>query len=173
MILSVSQRSFQRGSGLSRERRQPVVSGGTSAFGAEAESQAGQWQLLLDTFLGSVYLGDRLDASLSRLAELLAEADEGLLENTGAIEPSTRFLAYRILQELPKDLQPDDLSIDPDGDIALDWVGSDLDQFALSISSRGSIAFAGLIGGNPVTGRADYSGSLVPREVLSNILRFR
>lgn len=78
--------------------------------------------------------------------------------------------AWRFLQALPPSIPEPEVSADPDGDIALDWIKSRDRMFSVSIRANGDIHFAGVFGRAKVHG-ADTFDDEVPAVVLQAIDR--
>ncbi|WP_416760136.1 hypothetical protein ACNI65_24785 [Roseateles sp. So40a] len=93
----------------------------------------------------------------------LAEADE----------VSMRALAKAILFALllPPDVQPPEISVDPDGEIAFDWDGND-GMVSVSVGPQGRIVYAAEIGFKPTSGTVQLSAEL-PEGIRASLDSFR
>ena len=74
------------------------------------------------------------------------------------------------LQLLPTDASFPDVSVDPDGEIALEWYLAPRAVFSVSIGEEGLISYAGLFGWNKVNGVEVFAGA-IPVAVLQSLRR--
>lgn len=73
--------------------------------------------------------------------------------------------AKRFLTVLPISISPPEISIDPDGEIAFDWV-ADENMLSVSLNASGQLSFATGINGKISYGSA-FFGAVLPGEISS------
>lgn len=78
-------------------------------------------------------------------------------------------LARRFLIALPADLPIPELSVDPDGEIAFDWVGERGRNFSVSLGVSGKLSFAGKLGPEKCIYGMDQFDEVVSREIVDAV----
>jgi hypothetical protein len=113
----------------------------------------------------------KLDSSAhSSIAnELLAVVSaHGMMQTNGGL--ATYECAILFLESLPAEFTPPELSVDPDGEIAFDWISGD-DVLSVSLNATGHVSYAAEIGGKLSSGPAFFGGTL-PEEILAALSHF-
>jgi hypothetical protein len=101
--------------------------------------------------------------------ELLTLASgHGMMQTSNGLATYERAMMF--LESLPAEFKPPELSVDPDGEIAFDWMAGD-DVFSVSLNASGQISYAAEIGGKLSSGPA-FFGGILPEEILA-MLRCR
>lgn len=80
-------------------------------------------------------------------------------------EPSNRAsfgLAVRLLCALPPSVPDPDVSVDPDGEAALEWYAAPRQTFSVSVGDDGLLRYAALLGEEEIAGRVSFDGRTVP-----------
>lgn len=78
--------------------------------------------------------------------------------------------AVQFLTALPLDVTAPELSVDPDGEIAFDWIAGE-NMLSISLNASGQISFAADIEGSLSSGPA-FFGGVLPRNILSVVGHF-
>lgn len=104
----------------------------------------------------------------SKLLESVLEARTSNWDGYGA-EPlklaslKAALVFISELKSLKKFPEPE-FSVDPDGEIALDWIQSRYKMFSISFSVNNRVSYAGLFGVNKVRG-SEYFSNEIPKQV--------
>jgi hypothetical protein len=104
---------------------------------------------------------------LIQLQQLEGEYSEPDWDGEGAeaVSSFTVFRAELFIRSLPESLQPPELSVEPDGAIALEWMPSKYRTFSISVGEGDRIAYAWVDG----TDRGHAVARLVEGEIPSKI----
>jgi hypothetical protein len=86
--------------------------------------------------------------------------------NMMAVDHALRFLRY-----VPAGLPDPDVSIDPDGEVSLEWYRAPRKTFSVSIGRDGRLSYAGLFGGSTLHGTEAYFADELPGEIRSGLRR--
>jgi hypothetical protein len=78
--------------------------------------------------------------------------------------------SFAVLLSMPDAVPPPDISVDPDGEVAMDWSADD-DMFSLSVGASGRLTFAAYIDGREWSGEGFFGNSL-PEDVLDAVQHF-
>lgn len=125
-------------------------------------------EALRETFsLGGVYR-----QALDELEEVRSETAEKDWNGYGArpISSESYLQATRFLAALPTWSPAPEVSVDPDGEVALDWFGIRKDVFSVSIGPTGELSYAGIFGVSRVSGE-DYFTDEIPDAILEGLRR--
>jgi len=76
----------------------------------------------------------------------------------------------RFIRALPTTVDKPEISVDPDGEISLEWYLEPRKVFSVSIGKRNEIKYAGLYGPNKTYGR-EYFDYEIPKTVFDNLDR--
>jgi hypothetical protein len=120
----------------------------------------------------SSYLGEGLTKARSALRAAYLEA---LSENwdgyaAKSVDPGAYFIAARFIESLGSRYLPTDFSVDPDGEISINWDLEPDRTFSVSVGADGRLAYAGRFGPSRARG-VEYFTEGVPGQVLSLIRR--
>ena len=77
--------------------------------------------------------------------------------------------AMRFLEMLPEAVPMPEIIPEPDGNIAIEWYKSRLDQFTVSFSGHGTVTFFGKFGQLARSQGAEYFFASIPLRTLHNI----
>ena len=139
----------------------------------EAGSLRHQWAHIWSHMLESSFFGHSRSDTLYELAELALESQDAGWDGyeAEAVRPNAVFETQRFLLALPFGVPVPSVSIDPDGDIELEWYVRRTRLFSVCISGDGILRYAGLFGRNEKSGRELFYEE-VPDEILGNLRRF-
>lgn len=73
---------------------------------------------------------------------------------------------------LPLDLAQPEVSVDPDGEIAFDWIDENNNMLSVSIGPAGGITYAGKVQAQSASGTEQFGGS-IPRMLRAALENFR
>jgi hypothetical protein len=79
-------------------------------------------------------------------------------------------LALAVLWALPRHVPMPEITVEDDGEIALDWHRDVHSNLTVTVKKSGLLGYSALIGLRPNYGQAPFPGSL-PNEVVLNLLR--
>lgn len=122
----------------------PALYRSSSAVSEEANFIRANTASIVLGFENSRALFGRKNDLLDQLAELSHEYSEPDWDGEGAaaVSASTVFRAELFIRSLPESLQAPELSAEPDGAIALEWMPSRYKTFSISIGEGNRIAYA-------------------------------
>lgn len=110
---------------------------------------------------------------LQQLHDVVARANrdnwdgmESLAANRKSVRQASRFLSM-LPQSALQSIVPE-ITVDPDGEIAIEWYISPDQLFSVSIGANGRLGWAGIIDGEEVPGHAMLK-QRIPHEVLNRI----
>ena len=86
------------------------------------------------------------------------------------VSPTAYITAGALLRVLPEQVPLPEISVHPDGELALDWVVGKRKTFTISVAEDGTLSYAGLFGKNKVTGREVFFG-VFPATLIPHIKR--
>jgi hypothetical protein len=120
----------------------------------------------------SFVLGERLREAFYELEEAYSAAFEEGWDGYGGLPAQSAAYPYAaaILQTLPSAVPVPEISIDPDGEIGLDWLLAPRLRLSISISGTGRLSYAGIFGPNRAHGAEQFVDSL-PKAVADSIAR--
>ena len=81
----------------------------------------------------------RLRGALESLDDLLAESRS---MEEGTVLPGTFARARRLLDTIPSGFPVPEIALDPDGEVAFDWIRSDRTMLSVSIGNEGDPSYA-------------------------------
>lgn len=79
--------------------------------------------------------------------------------------------AINVAKRLASDVPEPEISIDPDGEVAMEWHRAPRLVFSVSVGPRGELTYAGLFGRNKVHGLETYVADGIPRAIRDGIRR--
>jgi hypothetical protein len=111
-------------------------------------------------------LGTQQQADLTlALLEACSQASEDDWDAYGGrgVLLGSYVVTERLLRSFPDRLPLPEISVHPDGELALDWIVGRRQMFSVSVAENGTLSFAGLFGKNDkVTGKVTFSGVFPP-----------
>jgi hypothetical protein len=113
------------------------------------------------------YLGPRWEQLFFPIAAVLGSSQSEDIP----VSIATAVRAMDFAQALPRTIPIPEISADPDGEIAFDWVASSGRMFSVSVSDSGRLSYAGYFGENSRIHGTENLGEAVPFEVLRGIQR--
>jgi hypothetical protein len=95
-----------------------------------------------------------IESVLETFKKALAECAEQNWDGYGAAPVKFVSVAHaiRFLELLPEELELPEVSIDPDGEAAFEWIGEGRKRFSVSFGEKGRLTYAGLFGENKMHG---------------------
>lgn len=122
---------------------------------------------LSDVFGASAALSSTASQSAeTKLVDaVVAARREGMTVNSKSVDTALGFLWL-----LPANVPTPEMVIEPDGEVAFDWDEGRGRVLSISMSDSGTVGYAGLIGLEPVYGRAPFAGT-IPETVLYLLTR--
>ena len=119
-----------------------------------------------------VLFGSKKDA-LNRLSELAAECAEADWDGYGAeaVSQSTVERCTRFIRRLPEELPLPEISVEPDGEIALDWSPTLTQMFSVSIGTADRMACAWVNGTEHGHVVVSSNNGEIPSRILQEIQR--
>jgi hypothetical protein len=106
---------------------------------------------------------------------ILAAATEAQSENwdgygARSFKQGAVLNAVKLLKRVPAMMAVDDVYVDSNGDVLLEWQSSER-SFTVSVNERGELHFAGIFGLNRMRGREVFVGDSLPDSVRLGIRR--
>lgn len=110
-------------------------------------------------------------AAISDLLLLAKECCADDWDGAGSLAISTLGLrkAEEFIRALPEDLAMPELTVDPDGEISLDWISSKSRFFSLSIGRSYRFAYTWLDGSDKGHAVATFDGITIPKRIISEL----
>ncbi|MEK6656598.1 MAG: hypothetical protein AABY58_04080 [Nitrospirota bacterium] len=140
-------------------------------FSAAFETLKECYEKVVNDFRDTETLGRPLHQALQSLEEVFKECSEDNWDGYNA-HPMTEgayYEAVRLFEMLPSPtFLPDEVTPEPDGSISLEWYKGKTRLFAISLSGRNEIVYAGIFGPNEIHGTV-YFGASVPKRVMENL----
>jgi len=87
------------------------------------------------------------------------------------ISESTSKEAIDFLRRLPSSLPIPEVVVEPDGDLGLEWFGSNYYSFVVGFSGKGTISYSGLFGRGRKTYGTEFVSEGIPSSIVENIRR--
>jgi hypothetical protein len=121
---------------------------------------------------GSVSFGDRIADMLEDLEFARNEHSKPNWDGEGAFAINTRsyYNGMRFLMSLPQGINKPRISVDPDGEISMEWFVNSYRIFSVSFGINGELTYAGRHGASETWG-VEYLSDKIPDNILSNINR--
>lgn len=171
--MTVTRRSLSSSSppgirpGLGFEKRPPA----TSVEAGVVDRLLSQVNAARDN---SSYLGQGLARARGALKSARLEARSENWDGYGArpVDPSSYFIASQFIESLAPRNLPTDISVDPDGEVSVNWDFAADRTFSISIGADGRLSYAGRFGPNRVRG-VEYFIDSVPVQVVGLVDRVR
>ena len=116
---------------------------------------------------------DLKEDALNRLYELTAECVEADWDGYGAeaVSQSAAVHSAHFIRRLPEDLPLPEISVEPDGEIALDWSPTPTQTFSVSIGPADRMACAWVNGTEHGHAVAYSNNGDIPSRILQEIQR--
>jgi hypothetical protein len=103
------------------------------------------------------------------ISQLFALADEYANDESVTISDETITMVKSFLRVLPVEIELPEFSVEPKGNISLDWTESRYRRFILSVGSSNRFAFAWLDGTNSGYGVENFDGLQIPKRIVDGI----
>src|SRR3989338_8133615 len=144
----------------------------SEAVGPDARIVARRIEQVCEHLWEALTLRHVAESAWVELAEAAQEAAAPNWDGHGAkaIDAQAYLQAERFFSALPTTTPVPDVSVDPDGEVAIAWnVASDW-VFSVSVGPQGRISYAGLFGNSKVYG-TEWLFDEIPEAVLDNLTR--
>jgi hypothetical protein len=115
--------------------------------------------------LTSFSMRNATEHALRELEEVQVEANMGCGEAANAISPATYDFARFFVEALPTTAPSPEVSADPDGEIALDWIFGPKKALTVSIGPTGRCSFAWMLGKRTYSG-TDWLDDGIPASII-------
>lgn len=118
--------------------------------------------------LNSYVVRSAAEHSLSELEEVRAEASAQGWDGYGGrpMHPDAYLKARLFLEAMPTTAPRPEISADPDGDVALDWIFGQRKALSVSINPTGRCTFAWMLGQSTSRGTVWFDDG-IPAQILS------
>ena len=124
--------------------------------------------------LASFTMRNAAESTLSELEEVRAEASNEGWNGYGAkpVNLEAYFHAKLFLEALPTTAPSPEISADPDGEIALDWMFGPQKALTVSIGPRGRCTFAWILGNRSSRGIEWFDDDGIPASIVHALGQF-
>lgn len=146
-----------------------LTSGGASETAVFIAEQTKKWRW---QFQESYTLGQRAKGTLNELYQVFDECRHPNWDGYDAapVSADTFQLAYQLLEALPLGTPAPSLGAEPDGHITLEWHRSPRRTLSVSISPKGELHYAALVGASRHYGTEPFYGE-APKAIVDLIYR--
>ena len=138
----------------------------------EADFIHQQVKTVLDELTLTVTMSGRVEPASIALEDTITEFLTDNWDGYGAkaLQASSLVNADRFLNILPINTRLPEVSVDPDGEIVLEWYKAPRQVFSISVGTNGELVYAGLFGSNKTNG-TEFFEDEVPKTILDNLKR--
>ncbi|HEV7488923.1 MAG TPA: hypothetical protein VGQ65_24900 [Thermoanaerobaculia bacterium] len=145
----------------------------STAVGVEARCFATTEREIISEWLAAPITGAPLRDGLRAIMEAASETQRTNWDGNGAAPFKQRALlnAVRLLKRLPVTMPVDDVYVDADGAVLLEWQTSTKRSFTVAVNEHGELHFAGVFGLSRLRGRDIFVGDRVPESIRLGIRR--
>lgn len=137
-----------------------------------AQDLADRWLRLFVEQREPMSQGEGVREALGELEDIVTECSEHGWDGYDG-EPVDRLSvseASRFLLALPANIPAPQVSVDPDGEVSMDWEGTPDTLFSVSIRGDGRLSYAGRFGIRRARG-TEYLSDEIPRQVMDHVRR--
>lgn len=119
-----------------------------TGMSSEAERLHRNWKDLFASIANSIAMGSQYQNLLSALATWARDAAVDNWDGQGASHVNKGSLDYagRIAQMLPVTVPAPEVSVDPDGEVSIDWQRDPRRSLSMSIDATGTLRYASIVG---------------------------
>lgn len=144
---------------------------GNSATSVEAKTARSVARKIVSSSERSQVLFGQTANAISELLELAAECARDDWDDEGSLAVSATAIgnAISFLRALPKDIPIPEFSVEPDGNLSLDWIDSKSRLLSLSVGESNRLAFAWLDGSDKGHSVVRFDGVQIPPRLISAI----
>jgi len=145
----------------------------SSAVSPDARFLAHGASAVLSSAESSIALFGAKGEALSHLATVSAESASDDWDGYGALPVLAEGIeaAAAFIRALPSKLPLPEPSVDPDGEISLEWIDAKDRIFSVSLGKSDRVAYAGIDGTDRWRGTEHFDGQTIPRFLLMGIER--
>ena len=128
---------------------------------------------IIGELLSPPWTGGPLRSGFKAILAAAAEAQSENWDGYGAraFKQDAILNAVKLLKRMPAMMAVDDVYVDANGDVLLEWQSSERCSFTVSVNERGELHFAGMFGLNRMRGREVFVGDSLPDSVRLGIRR--
>jgi hypothetical protein len=145
----------------------PVSSNGRSE---SAKTLGRFYGVVRQHLLGSLSLRSAAEQALADLEKVRTETSAAGWDGYGAIamNEDAYCQARTFIQALPTTVPAPEISLDPDGEVAVDWTFGKSLRFSVSVGKRGRLTFASLLGNRAIDG-TEWLDTGIPATILNEL----
>lgn len=154
-------------------QRLGLAGGNTDRGVSEAAKElATRWLRLSLNLREPLSQGEGVRDALGELDDILMDCSQPDWDGYGAepVDLSSVVEARRFLLSLPVKTSAPEVSVDPDGEVSMDWKGARGAILSVSIRADGRLSYAGRFGIRRASG-TEYFTDEVPRKVVEHLRR--
>jgi len=157
---------------LDKPIRSPFAVYSKHGISDEAHYINQQVKTVQDELKNTVTMSGRLQLAYLALKDTINEFLTDNWDGYGAkaLQISSLANADRFLNILPTTTNLPEVSVDPDGEIVLEWYKAPRQVFSMSVGTNGELVYAGLFGSNKANG-TEYFEDEIPKAILDNLKR--
>jgi hypothetical protein len=146
---------------------------GNNAVGDDARNMATIQREIVAEYLAAPWTGAPLRSGIQAVLDAAIESGCENWDGYGArpLQQPAILNAVRLLKRIPSTSPVEDVYVDADGDVLLEWRSSSRSSFTVAVNGRGELHFAGVFGRNRVRGREIFLGENLPEAVRAGIRR--
>ena len=144
-----------------------------SGISEAAQSMTLMHREIIAELLSPPWTGAPLRSCIQAILAAAAEAQTENWDGYGAppFKQGAVLNAVKLLKRVPATMAVDDVYVDSDGDVLLEWQSSARRSFTVSVNERGELHFAGMFGLSRMRGREAFVGDSLPESVRLGIRR--
>lgn len=116
-------------------------------------------------------LGHYLEPRLLQIVPDIRYAAGESQTATVPVDEATIDAAIAFVSLVPRSLPIPEVSADPDGEIAFDWIGPSQKMFSVSVSGSGRLSYAGWFGEDRAVHGTESLNREFPQEVIRALIR--
>jgi hypothetical protein len=145
----------------------PVSSQGRSP---SADTLGRCYRIARQHLLSSLALRSAAEQALAELETVRKETSAAGWDGYGAlpIDADAYSQARMFIQALPTTVPAPEISVDPDGEVALDWMFGKSLRFSVSVGKHGRLTFASLLGHRVIDG-TEWLDTGIPATILNEL----
>lgn len=125
-----------------------------------------------DDYANTVTMSGRLQLASDALEDTIHECLTDDWDGYGAraLQQGSLDDADRFLSLLPTTTRLPEVSVDPDGEVSLEWYLGPRRVFSVSVGTNGELVYAGLFGASKASGVESFQDE-VPKTIVDNLAR--
>jgi len=145
-----------------------TINNGVSSFAGDLVDVFSR--VVYETERSEVLFGDK-SVVISKIWELYFNCSSANRDESGTepVSLSAAETAQNFIKALPRGMPLPEVAVEPDGNIALDWIQSRTQILSLSVGKSNRLAYAWLNGANSGRGVVVFNGDVVSGTILEAI----